>query len=243
MIGVVAIAAGAGTLAYFSDTETSTGNTFTAGTLSIDNNGLTNAVAITIPNMAPGDVTGEYSVTIKNDGDIDLAWLGDWQFAGSPTLMNALYIDYAKMEFLSPTGADWCSDTTGGYEADGSDLFILNGVGHGPYPSWYNTLASMSTFSVVTFNNWNNNAGMVPGSVYEHAGALKPGYSYKLTVKFGFAPGAGNGYQSLGPVTAQLKVDATQINSAALELQGVPSASAPGLVTWMNAQIADQTES
>ncbi len=35
MIGVVAMAAGAGTLAYFSDTETSTGNTFTAGTIDI----------------------------------------------------------------------------------------------------------------------------------------------------------------------------------------------------------------
>ena len=35
VIGVVAMAAGAGTIAYFSDTETSTGNTFTAGTLDL----------------------------------------------------------------------------------------------------------------------------------------------------------------------------------------------------------------
>ena len=35
MIGVVAMAAGAGTLAFFSDTEESTGNTFTAGTLDL----------------------------------------------------------------------------------------------------------------------------------------------------------------------------------------------------------------
>jgi hypothetical protein len=83
---------------------------------------------------------------------------------------------------------------------------------------------------------------MVPGSVYEHAGALKPNYSYKLTVRFGFAPTAGNEYQGLGPVTAKLQVNATQINSAALEAQGVPAATAPGLVTWANSQIADQAE-
>lgn len=35
VIGVVAAVAGAGTMAFFSDTETSTGNTFTAGTLDL----------------------------------------------------------------------------------------------------------------------------------------------------------------------------------------------------------------
>jgi hypothetical protein len=189
--------------------------------------------------MAPGDVTGEYSVIIRNDGSINLAWLGDWQFSGSNALMNALYIDYAKMEFLSPTLSDWCSDGTSGYEADGSDIFILNGVGNGPYPAWYNALAAASTFGVVSFNKWNDNGGMVPGSVYEHAGALKPGYSYKLTVKFGLAPGAGNEYQNLGPVTAKLKIDATQIVAAAI----TPYTGGWADITWLNNQIADQTES
>lgn len=36
MIGVVVAMAGAGTIAYFSDVETSTGNTFTAGTIDIE---------------------------------------------------------------------------------------------------------------------------------------------------------------------------------------------------------------
>jgi predicted ribosomally synthesized peptide with SipW-like signal peptide len=234
-----------GAFAYFSDTETSTANSFTAGTLTLNHTGITSASPITITCMAPGDVTGEYVITIENTGCIDLAWLGDWQFTspgGTYDLMDALYIDYGKMEFLSPTNADWCSDGTAGYEADGSDIFIMNGVGHGPYPTWYNTLAGMSTLGVVTFTNWDNNNGM--GSTpYENIGALKHGYKYRLTVKFGFAPLAGNEYQGLGPVTAQLVVNATQINSAALQAQGVSAASAPGLVTWMNAQIADQTES
>ena len=46
----------------------------------------------------------------------------------------------------------------------------------------------------------------------------------------------------IGTVQVKLVVNATQINSAALQAQGVPAASAPGLVTWMNNQIADQTE-
>ena len=230
-----------GAFAYFSDTETSSTNSFTAGTLELDSAGITSASPIVITCMAPGDVTGEYVITIKNIGCIDLAWLGDWQFTGSPALRDALYIDYAKMEFLTSTDADWCSDPTTGYETDGSDLFILDGVGHGPYPGWYNTLAGLSTLGVVTFNNWDDNNGM--GSTpYEHVGALKTGYKYRLTVKFGFAPGAGDGYQNLGPVTATLVVNATQINSAALQAQGVSASSAPGLVTWMLAQIADQTE-
>ena len=64
VIGVVSVSAGAGTWAYFSDTETSTDNTFTAGTLDI-----------VIPNtfnfgdVAPGDVKTE-TITIENKGSI-----------------------------------------------------------------------------------------------------------------------------------------------------------------------------
>lgn len=247
VIGLV----GAGTAAYFSDTATSAGNTFTAGTLDIGEEGLTDAAVITLDNMAPGDVSGPFVVVITNAGSLNLAWLGDWQFEGDPDLMDALYIASARMEFLAPDGSpSWLDDDTTGYgpgggaatNDNGQDNFITNGTGSGPYSGWYTTLAGLSEFSVVTFNNWNDNAGMVPGSVYEHAGALKPNYSYRLTVTFGMAPGAGNVYQDLGPVTASLTVNATQINAAALELQGVPAASAPGLVTWMNAQIADQVE-
>ncbi len=64
VIGVVSVSAGAGTWAYFSDTETSEGNTFTAGTLDIE-----------IPNtfefgdVAPGASNTE-TITIDNKGSI-----------------------------------------------------------------------------------------------------------------------------------------------------------------------------
>jgi len=250
MACVLCIGLVGGAFAYFTDTETSTTNTFAAGTLDLNDVGITDAVEIELPCMAPGEVSDAYVITIENNGCIDLAWLGDWQITGSgtsPDLKGAIYIDYAKMEFLSPLDADWLDDATAGYEGDGSDIFIMDGVGHGPYPGWYDTLAGMSSFGVVTLDVWDDNGGMIPGSVYEHCGALKEDYKYRLTVKFGFAPDAGNAYQGIGngvgnPVTAKLVVNATQINSDALQAQGVPAASAPAIVTWMNNQIADQTE-
>ncbi len=242
LFGIIALVLSLGMIgsafAYFSDTATSTTNTFTAGTLSIDDSELTTATSLTINNMAPGDITDPISFIIRNNGSINLAWLGDWQFSGNATLMGALYIADAKMEFLSPTLADWNSDPTPGYDPGGADHFIVNGTGSGPYPAFYTALAGLSGFNVITFNSWNNNAAMVPGSVYEHAGALKPGYSYKLTVKFGFAAGAGNEYQGLGPVTVKFKVDAAQIVAA--QISALTGGWAD--ITWLNAQIADQTE-
>lgn len=64
MIGVVAMGAGAGTLAYFSDVETSEDNTFTAGTLDI---GL--STTFNFGDVAPGDSNTE-TFTITNSGTI-----------------------------------------------------------------------------------------------------------------------------------------------------------------------------
>ena len=83
-IAVVAMLAGAGTLAYFSDTETSTGNTFTAGTLNLKYStdfgktwqDGTNA-GFGFLNVAPGDpVVGPIPpktmiFKLWNDGTID----------------------------------------------------------------------------------------------------------------------------------------------------------------------------
>ena len=76
VIGLIALTAGAGTYAYFSDTETSTGNTFTAGTMDLKikdggeywTDGITTA-EWTLPNMLPGDSTYG-SVSFKNVGSI-----------------------------------------------------------------------------------------------------------------------------------------------------------------------------
>jgi predicted ribosomally synthesized peptide with SipW-like signal peptide len=77
VIGLVATMAGAGIYAYFSDTKTSTGNTFTAGTLDLKvrhsstdpwSDGVTGTW--TLANMKPGDETSIGQVYFKNFGSI-----------------------------------------------------------------------------------------------------------------------------------------------------------------------------
>ena len=155
---------GIGTYAYFSDTETSPASSFTAGTLELDGPGIDLFDMGTINNMAPGDITGDAVVYIQNVGSIPLGWFGDLVVTGDSTLYQAIYIDYALMQF---EGGSW---------AEADDNFITDGVGSGPYPNWYNTLAGMSPFGVITLNNFDGNNGM--GSApYDFMGALKPAYA------------------------------------------------------------------
>jgi len=238
VIAVVASLIGGATMAWFTDTDSAGEATFTAGTLSLDvSDGLTTFAELSdikIDCMNPGDVYPEIVITIVNDGTKNLAWFGDWSFTctdetKTDALLDGIYIHSAKMQFFGP-------DETSTWEPE--DQFIANGVGSGSYPQWYNTLAANPPFPVISLRDFDNNNGM--GSApWEHMGALKPGYSYKLTVQFGFYEGVGNEYQGnvASPVKISFKVDATQINDDALDgLQ-------PGFsrhLDWLNAQIAKQ---
>jgi predicted ribosomally synthesized peptide with SipW-like signal peptide len=226
VIATMMFSMGLGTMAYFTDTKTSPGSTFTAGTLKLDSDGFA-SMTMTIDNMAPGDVTGDYVITIKNVGTLDLVWLGDWVITGGTKLREAIYIDSATMRF-------YCPDETNTWEP--TDNFITDGHGSGSYPGWYNTLADLSAFKVVTLEHWDGNNGMGT-TPYEHVGALKPNYSYRLTVRFGFAKDAGNDYQGdkVAPVTITFKVDATQANPGALA-----KLTSWADWTWINAQLAKQ---
>lgn len=77
MIGILAFGAGLGTFAWFTSTAASTGGTFTAGTLKIDVNGsLDNDekfAIIPIDKMAPGDDPIFKTLTITNEGNLNLA--------------------------------------------------------------------------------------------------------------------------------------------------------------------------
>jgi len=71
-ISIVALMVGVGTFALFSDTETSTGNTFTAGTLDLNVDGKDDP---NVPfyfaesNVKPGD-SGSKSVVLSNSGTL-----------------------------------------------------------------------------------------------------------------------------------------------------------------------------
>jgi len=74
VIGVVAMAAGAGTFAQFSDTETSEGNTFTAGTIDLtvnDENPLTNEV-VKLSGIKPCEEHVVWKKVTASDNPYDL---------------------------------------------------------------------------------------------------------------------------------------------------------------------------
>jgi len=78
MIGVVAAMAGAGTSAYFTDTETSTGNVFTAGTLDLVVDGENPATRsfFEIENVQPS-YNGSVKVNLTNIGTCN-GYLSMW---------------------------------------------------------------------------------------------------------------------------------------------------------------------
>ena len=71
-IALVGALVGGGIYAYFSDTETSTGNTFTAGTLDleVDNENPWTSTAVTASNMEPGVATIPVDISCENIGTL-----------------------------------------------------------------------------------------------------------------------------------------------------------------------------
>lgn len=70
-VGAASAAAGAGTMAYFSDTEESTDNTVSAGTLDLKADGGDSAVTtVNVSDVAPGE-SGSDSTSLSNSGSID----------------------------------------------------------------------------------------------------------------------------------------------------------------------------
>ena len=88
-IALVSALIGGGVYAYFSDVETSTGNTFTAGTLDLNlDGGNTNVVKFTVDDVKPGDSSGG-TWTVANvgnmDGYLDLESIGVSEDIGTTT--------------------------------------------------------------------------------------------------------------------------------------------------------------
>jgi predicted ribosomally synthesized peptide with SipW-like signal peptide len=73
IISMLAFSLGYGTYSYFNDTETSSGNTFTAGTLDLKVDGQDDGETVvhyTLSNMKPGDDSGYYKWVLKNTGTL-----------------------------------------------------------------------------------------------------------------------------------------------------------------------------
>ena len=125
VIGLV----GAGTVAYFSDTETSTGNTFTAGKLNLKVDGLdgANVVKFTVANTYPG-ASGGGTWTLLNAGS--LAGYVDLE---NISVANAENYDANTNEAEAVDDLDTSNETGGGELGVNLDvvLFWDDGTGGG----------------------------------------------------------------------------------------------------------------
>lgn len=173
-IGIVVMLAGAGALAYFSDTESSTGNTFTAGTMDLKikdgdqdwSDGI--GAEWTMTDMKPGD--SDYgSVDLKNAGSIPADHLeitcdytiddptgpeSDEQEDTSADHM-ADYMIITKLDYSYPngnnsTGTENLLPKLNDKDGDGKDLLELKKQGIDdvtPAPDGHNTIDMTIKFS------------------------------------------------------------------------------------------------
>jgi len=233
-IGLVAMLAGTGLYAWFTDVETSTGNTFTAGTLNLDGTDMASFTFGTIGNMAPGDITGWANITVKSGGSLNAATFGRFTLAGDTGLSYALNIyDYKVLYFNADTtpAARWATNDPYYGTTINEDCFIAAGVD----ALW--TAVGGST----NLNAWVNGDGAldIPGASWDMEG-LKPNEYYVLSVRFQMDPAAGNNYQGT-TVTVGYEVVATQINRDALlnlGLGGNMASAVDAHVAYLLSQVA-----
>ncbi len=241
LIGVLAFSLGLGSYAWFTSQATSSDNTFTTGTLRLDQGGL-EAFNLNdeVNKLKPSDITRLITIDIINDGSLDLAWFGKFIVSDDTFVLNdetrslteAIYIEEMQMEFLKPDEhSQW----------EPTDKFIVNGRGSGTYGGHYDGLVD-STLGVITLKNFLNDNAMGVGAGVQ-MGALKEDYSYRLSFKLGFAPLANNDYQGR-TMKIEYQVNATQLNANALnalfDQVNYISGTAANHTNWLNAQIAKQ---
>jgi len=104
IIGVVAAIGIGATVAYFTDTETSTGNTFTAGTMNLvltpnSDYAVSSAPLFTETNMEPGVSTAAKTLYFKNAGSIAGKVKLNVSYTGADATLNAVDVsdnNYAR---------------------------------------------------------------------------------------------------------------------------------------------------
>ncbi len=132
-IAVVGALIGGGIYAYFSDTETSTGNTFAAGTLDLNlDGGNINVVKFTVNDVKPGD-SGGGTWTVANvgnmDGYLDLESISVSEDIGSttdPELADEGGPDTAQLGNYLMVHIFIDANNNGSWDAGETDIFGTN---------------------------------------------------------------------------------------------------------------------
>jgi predicted ribosomally synthesized peptide with SipW-like signal peptide len=185
IMALVAAGVGAGTMAYFSDTVKSTGNTFTSGILDMT---PVTVGPVVFDKWKPGD-TGDFVIALKNTGNIDIKYLlmrdeklalGGNGYLGYVIEILSLdeykiYPDGVSVKY----GPETCSGET--YES-WLPVAICDGGVHDKHLSlneWFigfppGTSKSNDYWDVVTLSaNWSG-------------GVLEVGYTYKMVLHLKF---------------------------------------------------------
>ncbi|MCU4801482.1 CalY family protein [Halobacteria archaeon HArc-gm2] len=151
-VGAASAAAGAGTFAYFSDTETSDGNTINAGTLDL---GSSTGGTISLSNAVPGDttsvtVTSTYSGSVDAEVDVDFSVAEDTITENSEPTSNSTELNATEFaEYLEVTEASVDIGSTPHEE----DLLSSVSDTNGNSLTDLADLVSAASFDSVTGNN------------------------------------------------------------------------------------------
>jgi len=125
VVGIIAAIAVGGTIAYFSDTETSVGNTFSSGTMDfrIARPGDTDHKIFDVSNLKPGQVVKGY-LAVVNDSteELDMKWK-----AWIPDFSDGILDDVLEIKVtMNPSDfTEYDAFTTAGYTIAGPSPDIL----------------------------------------------------------------------------------------------------------------------
>jgi predicted ribosomally synthesized peptide with SipW-like signal peptide len=220
---------GAGTYAYFTSQATSTGNTITAGRLEI-NRGNSNlgefVVTDTNKVYQPGDIVtmdenkkpGAHKFTIENSGNLNLAYLCNFEFTGQDTeLANAIYIRNLKRTYKGNKELIISEGKMGNrlqqlQDADNKQLHIDKYDANG-------NKDTDTRISLMEWINWNNDsAGLSCGYGLGTLGILEGESKEIWEVELVFDENAGDKYnkKDLDALVFDYEVTATQPKAEAL---------------------------
>jgi len=179
VIGLV----GAGTVAYFSDTETSTGNTFTAGIMNLAD---PSDAVWTLSTAAPGDSTGAQTLTLS--------------LTSSSINPNHLELDFDVASYSdgTPVDSDFSSNTQAQFL---QQLLITNAVYTGPIGTADNIFADETGANIYVDPNTDGVAAasmndlIVYGVIDDITDAPTTTTSATLVMTVTFDANAGNAFQ------------------------------------------------
>jgi predicted ribosomally synthesized peptide with SipW-like signal peptide len=196
-IGILALAMGIGTYSYFSDTETSTNNTFTAGTLGM---GAVTRSFSCPSTWAPGD---SFTATwdIANTGTIDIKYLAVdiHHYTSGADLASVIEVTEFK-EYIP--GYGWVDNLGAAQNYQGSvgDLVLPLTLKELMQSYFAPEPAQTATYVQDEFGGWvRHTTDWITGYGYDTVPAGTPaisvGGTYELKLTFKFMESAGNDYQ------------------------------------------------